>query len=101
MAKGFTYFCTDKNGTVHNRYSARHPEAAYVTARIHYGKDGASPATKHGVSYSSKPQGPALASWEATNCQTEVVKVRAYEGRHKVEPAPQGWAVAGGPTDQA
>lgn len=81
MAKGITYFCNDSNGNVYNRYSAGHTAPRYIAATINSRADGA-PVSKAGVNYTSSLHRAQLAS----GGNVEAVTVRAYPGKHAVEP---------------
>jgi len=78
-----TYFCTDSHGHTYLRHSAGHSKQSYFTAAISRkagGGDG--PVAKANVTYSKgQARGETYRGWSY-----EVVPVRAYEGRHKVEP---------------
>jgi len=78
-----TYFCTDSQGNTYTRFSAGHAKPQYFTAAISRkagGGDG--PVAKANVTYSKgQARGETYRGWSY-----EVVPVRAYEGRHKVEP---------------
>ena len=81
--KGITYFCTDSDGNTYTRYSRGHGKPVYVTANIqrHHGQPAPS---KHYVTYSA---GVATNRYfTIRDGVAEVVKVRAYPGKHKVEP---------------
>jgi hypothetical protein len=94
--KGITYFCTDSDGNVYNRYSAGHTAARYTHAVVHrrLGRK----ASKAGVSYASR-RDLAEKNYAATTTSVwdfdtrswvdgacDLVEVRAYPGRHAVEP---------------
>jgi len=89
--KGITYFCTDKHGHTYNRFSARHCEPLYHWAALRHVEGDASPLAKNEVSYSESKNG-AHKLGAQYGCRTyQVVKVRAYPGRHTTEPSPAGW----------
>ena len=78
---GITYFCTDKHGNTYSRYSVAHVKPRYLFATIYRPAGTTHAVTKANVSYS----GTRPASWEPATRQ--VVEVRAYAGRCKVEPS--------------
>jgi len=83
-----TYFATDSHGHTYSRHSASHLEPRYFSAII-YRPDGTTHAvSKANVSYtaSKRPYGDG----------NEVVAVRAYPGRHKVEPTTLPPTIVGG-----
>lgn len=91
MAKGFTYFFTDSDGNVYNRYSAGHTVARYVAATIV--RPVGESASKHNISYGSKHPindgaMEGVQNWygEQRKVRSEVARVRAYPGRHASEP---------------
>ncbi len=99
MAKGFTYFLTDQFGNVYNRYSVAHGEPRYTHATVvRFDSCDATPATKYAVNFASRID---LAEKAAASLRrpfynarkdglahpiVDVYPVRAYPGRHKVEP---------------
>lgn len=103
---GMTYFCTDSHGNLYTRYSARHVRPEYTFASIYRREGTTTRVDKHAINYSRRRDtAEAIAnryvgmtvrrSWDPVSCgyvddahrlTAEVVAVRAYEGRHKVEP---------------
>lgn len=86
-----TYFCTDQDGNVYTRHSAGHREPRYTHAVVRRKIGDTAPASKSRVSYAGSLQ---LAHKNASDSYwpsyaREVVEVRAYPGRHKVEPVAQ------------
>lgn len=86
-----TYFCTDQDGNTYWRCSAGHRVARYTHAVVRRPIGSIAPASKHHVSYAGSLQ---LARKNAGDnywptYAREVVEVRAYPGRHKVEPVAQ------------
>lgn len=93
MAKGFTYFCNDRDGNIYNRYSKDHNAPLYRNATIkrRVGRK----AEKNGVSYTSGQQINGqiwdVGFYDAIDRRqvpgvAESVTVRAYPGRHTNEP---------------
>jgi hypothetical protein len=81
-----TYFCTDSVGNTYWRCSAGHGEPHYTFAAILVREDG-TPVGKHEVNYSATERGAwNLARQYGHRGRYEVVQVRPYKGRHKVEP---------------
>lgn len=103
MAKGITYFCTDKHGNIYNRYSERHTEAQYPFAVVSRGAGTTHAVGKGSINYSgrrdlaqanlnaaTKDNGrPTWDKKDIIDVEAELLEVRAYPGRHAVEPAPQ------------
>jgi len=91
MSKGITYFCTDADGNVYSRYSVRHTAPIYGRAVIRR-EQGKPVPGKNYISYTGRPvstHGPSQdgVMWGTKAPRTvEVVAVRAYPGRHAVEP---------------
>jgi hypothetical protein len=86
---GITYFCTDKHGNTYCRHSARHTEPLYTTAVVARRPGSTEAVRKACVNYAGeRANAEAVArGWaKAPNWEPEVVEVRAYPGRHKVEP---------------
>jgi hypothetical protein len=83
MAKGITYFCNDKHGNLYTRYSAGETQPRYTAAAIYREAGTTDPVGKNMVSYMAKRR---MIGRPYANTETEVVDVRAYQGRHKVEP---------------
>jgi hypothetical protein len=108
--QGVTYFCTDSVGNVYTRYSARHIKAEYTFASLYRREGTTHPVEKAAVSYSRSRQNAAnyasrlhgveqKRSWDPETRTyvddphrfvAEVMDVRAYPGRHKVEPSAVG-----------
>lgn len=90
MAKGITYFCTDSDGHVYNRYSKDHVAPRFVVCTLQ--RVAGETASKGTCSYSSKPWPLSVSTsvmwWYGgkETVSTEVVAVRAYPGRHAIEP---------------
>jgi hypothetical protein len=87
---GITYFCTDQHGNVYQRYSAGHIQPRYFFAVVSRGLGTTLPVGKANVAYTSRRD---LANKALTQChnwrgqwEAEVVQVRSYRGRYKVEP---------------
>jgi hypothetical protein len=81
-----TYFCTDSKGNTYWRCSAGHGEPHYTYAAILLSEDG-KPVRKNCVNYSATERGArTLARQYAHRGAYEVVPLRAYKGRLKVEP---------------
>lgn len=97
---GTTYFCTDSHGHSYSRYSAQHRQPQYTHASIERGAGFTGQVGKANVTYSRLRSGAQAAADRAVRngyydyktrttkpIAAEVVEVRAYQGRHKVEPA--------------
>jgi hypothetical protein len=107
--KGFTYFCTDRHGNTYTRFSAQHAEPTYTFAAVYRREGTTAPVAKANVTYSRKrgtAEGVArrfqgmevkrsykadhlgVTKWmdDPHRLEAEVVPVRAYPGRHSVEP---------------
>lgn len=84
---GITYFCVDQDGNAYQRYSAGHLQPRYTHAVVRQRIGSTEPVSKHNVSYTGSLQLARKAAndlWSGRGAQ--VVEVRAYPGRHKVEP---------------
>jgi hypothetical protein len=100
LITGITYFCTDKFGNVYQRYSRLHVgEPTYLWACIERREGTTNAVGKSAVQYSRSRQNAINAANRVLRCgyydhinrvttpaETEVVPVRAYPGRHTVEP---------------
>src|SRR4051812_35103229 len=90
MSAGITYFCTDSLGHTYTRYSARHGGLLrYTHAVVARRPNTTQPVRKSCVNYAavrSNAETVARGWVKAPNWEAEVVEVRAYPGRHKVEP---------------
>jgi hypothetical protein len=106
---GTTYFCTDRHGNIYSRYSVQHREPQYLFAAIDRRAGSTQPVAKGQVAYSRARSGAqAAADRHLRNgyydyvtrtilpLEAEVVEVRAYPGKHKVEPTTTETPAEGG-----
>jgi len=85
MTTGTTYFATDKHGHTYSRHSAGHTVPRYFWVNIARPAGSTDRVTKYDVTYSAK-NAPKVSPYTPRPFESEIVPVRAYPGRHKVEP---------------